>query len=319
MNEKFYGFNRRDLVYSCINGHELLATVLTPRMLENQPSSQRPILVHWHGGGFIARDRMYGPWWPKWSLELALSQNAIVISPDYRLAPEASGSEILADVAAFCNWMHNELPLIARRDSWVVYPDITRVASLGESAGGYLAIQLAILSPKKGLRAVICISAPLHHESNLKHSIPQPRIILGTRPPPPRQAEALIRGYMRSSTPGSIRSQGDPTEMWQLVLSIAQQAWLPRLLGLASNERLNLTLMLDELECMPPLWIIHSVQDSVVPVECSTEFVKAVEEKYPNLPVLLSLEQGDHGFDSSLGMAEHWIQEGCRFIRQFWP
>lgn len=237
---KFSGFSRRDLVYSCVNGHDILATVLTPKELQDQPPCQYPVLVHWHGGGFVLGHRMYAPWWPDWSatslprqrnsapvnqryrsLQFAQSQSALIISPDYRLLPEANGSDILADVDEFSNWMRDELPSIADRESWHASPDLGRVACIGESGGGWLAMQSALLfSAKIDIKAVISISAPLDGSCTAKYTVPGPKVILGARPPPPREAEALIREYMRSFKPGAVRSEGDPAEMWQLLLCI---------------------------------------------------------------------------------------------------
>lgn len=66
-NKKFAGFSTRDLVYSCINGHDIQVTVLTPEVLQERPPSRYPVLIHWHGGGFITGHRIYAPWWPDWS------------------------------------------------------------------------------------------------------------------------------------------------------------------------------------------------------------------------------------------------------------
>jgi len=161
--------------------------------------------------------------------------------------------------------MRDGLPSIARRESWRASTDLTRVASLGESAGGNLALQSAFLfSSKIDIKAVICVSTLLGGSGSTKHTVPTPRVILGSRPPRTRQSEALIRDYIRNIEPGAVRSEGDPTKMWPLLLSIVQQAWLPGLLGIKTNARLNLTLLLEEMESIPPLWIIHSKQDSVV-------------------------------------------------------
>lgn len=247
MEDKFSAFSKRDIAYSSINGHDIFATVLTPTKLQDQPSAPRPVLVHWHGGGFVVGHRTYGPWWPLWSvplvrkqlrtpgvggrdqrltsahrtLELALSRSAIVISPDYRLLPEASGVDILTDVEAFWTWMQRELPLIAARESWPAYPDLSRVVVLGESSGGYLAVQSALLcSTKINIKAVISISAPLDGSATMRTMVPGPRMVMGARPPPPRQAQTLIRDYIRHGEPGVVRTEGDPLEMWTLLLSL---------------------------------------------------------------------------------------------------
>jgi acetyl esterase/lipase len=155
------------------------------------------------------------------SLELAILQSAIVISPDYRLLPEANGADILADVEAFWTWMRDDLPSIADQESWHVSPDLNRIACVGESAGGWLAVHSSLLfSSRIEIKAVISISAPLGDSGAIKYSVPGPRVIMGARPPPARQAELMIKKYIRAIKPGAIRSVGDPAEMWQLLLCI---------------------------------------------------------------------------------------------------
>lgn len=66
--DKFAAFSRRDLIYSSIKGHDLHATVLTPKISETQFNQPHPVVVHWHGGGFVTGHRMYGPWWSRWSV-----------------------------------------------------------------------------------------------------------------------------------------------------------------------------------------------------------------------------------------------------------
>ena len=105
---KFDGFERNDLVYNIVAGHNLLASILTPKKLAKERHSGThanvPVLVYWHGGGFIVGDRMYEPWWSSWLLEFALSQDAMIVAPDYRLLPEACGADILDDMDAFWTW-----------------------------------------------------------------------------------------------------------------------------------------------------------------------------------------------------------------------
>lgn len=157
-------------------------------------------------------------------LEFAISHNAIILSPDYRLLPEANGTDVFDDVVAFSDWMHDELPLIADRESWRASPDLDRVAAIGASSGGNLAMQMALLPSRKvNVKAVISVCAPLEYIGN-GTLVPQgPRCILGAWPPPPRQAEALIRDYIRAIKPGTVRLGGDPADMWPMLLSIVRK------------------------------------------------------------------------------------------------
>ena len=49
-----------------------------------------------------------------------------------------------------------------------------------------------------------------------------------------------------------------------LAHSLTEQGWLPRFLGVKKNPQLDLTQTLDKVDSIPPLWISHSEQDSIV-------------------------------------------------------
>ncbi len=91
---------------------------------------ERPALFYIHGGAFILGGRMdivsgY--------VEKFLSSGFVVISVDYRLAPETKLDGIIEDLTDAYRWMRNEGSRLCKID-----PD--RIAVLGESAGGYLAL-----------------------------------------------------------------------------------------------------------------------------------------------------------------------------------
>lgn len=161
-------------------------------------------------------------------LEFAQEHNALVISPDHRLVPEANGTDVLEDIETFSNWIHDELPSIAERESWHASPDLDRVAAIGASSGGYMALQMALLfSTKVNVKAVMTVCSPLNDISSGTLVPKGPRRILGSMPPPPRQAEALIRNYIRGIKPGAVRTEGDPADMWPMLLSVAREYRFP--------------------------------------------------------------------------------------------
>jgi len=199
----------------------------------------------------------------RWSrvLELALSKNAIIISPDYRLMPEANGIDIMSDVGCFWTWLHETLPSISQ--SWHSRPDLSKIACCGESAGGYLSVQSALMFPQSNIKVVISTAAPLNADVP-SFRVPRPRLLMGSRPPSPRQAEAIIQNYLKNMKPGAIRTGCEPLDMWELVMCIFQQAYIPRLFGIKGNPVLNIMATLDRLETMPPVWVIHGQSDSLV-------------------------------------------------------
>lgn len=56
-----------------------------------------------------------------------------------------------------------------------------------------------------------------------------------------------------------------------------------------------------------------------MPPICSTGFVEKLKETLPNVPVLLSLQPGDHGFEVKHSLEDEWVQDGLEFIRKHWP
>lgn len=44
-----------------------------------------------------------------------------------------------------------------------------------------------------------------------------------------------------------------------------------------------------------------------------------LKEVLPDVPVLLTLQPGDHGFDVLNTMEVEWVQKGCTFVEKYWP
>lgn len=255
---RFDPFTLVDLPFRTVQNHSLDATLFIPTHFLSRSSSNHkqkcPVMVHFHGGGFILGHRRYEPWFAQWFLDLAQAQDAIIIRPDYRLLPEASMADILSDVDHFWRWVQRDLRRIAEEHPWGVLPDLSRILCCGESSGGALAVYSgleisSILSPDGAvpdreaaiggyedadvaIQAVISTYAPLDPDVP-ELRIPRPRTIMGMRPPPPRRAEVLIRNYMQSrqQQSGDIRTWQEPTpEMWELFLCMTQQCYFSRLL-----------------------------------------------------------------------------------------
>lgn len=337
---KFDSFKRRDVAYSTVAGHDILASIFTPKRVEEVQRHgahvKVPVLVFWHGGGFVVGDRLYEPWWPNWVLELALSQQAMIVAPDYRLLPEACGADILQDMDAFWTWFLGTLPSMAACESWSVRPDVDHIVCAGHSAGASIAAHSALERPDAGIKALVSFYGALFDSPDFK--IARPRMIAGSWPPPPREAEAKIRSYIRR-TKGTVRTDGDPAEMWELFTSILQQGRLPRIFHQRPDPRLNILGRIEAKKSLPPIWLVHGQNDSVVskkhtkiervladywcmmqqvPVACSTEFVKRLEAILPDAPSVLSVLPGEHCFDVSLTMQEPWIADGCGFLLKYW-
>jgi hypothetical protein len=182
-------------------------------------------------------------------LDICLKNSAIFIAPDYRLLPEATATEVLDDMEDFWHWLHDTLPTLTA--TWNAVPDLTRLACTGQSAGGYLAVQSALLFPDLSqIKVVASMGGSLN--TDIPHCrIPGPRVILGKRPPPPGKAESIIRTYLKNIKPQTVRTSGDVMEMWNLLTCVLQQAYLARWLG-AGKEDLDVMKVLQRAQSMPP-------------------------------------------------------------------
>jgi acetyl esterase/lipase len=103
-----------------------------------------PVIVYYHGGGWVIADINTYDSAPRL---LSKQLNAIVVSVEYRHAPEAKFPAQHDDAAAAYRWV------LQNAVSWG--GDVGKVAVAGESAGGNLAVATAIYARDNGLTAPV--------------------------------------------------------------------------------------------------------------------------------------------------------------------
>ena len=109
------------------------ATPLRARYYEAKRASAAPLIVYFHGGGFVCCDIDTHDSICSW---LAKSSQGRVLSVGYRLAPETRFPGQIEDGRAACAWaFHNAQRLGAAPNA---------IAVAGDSAGAYLATMMAI-------------------------------------------------------------------------------------------------------------------------------------------------------------------------------
>lgn len=229
---------------SCVVGSSLIPDLITSSFSYTFSSTFQPLLLLQVMA--CADDRVNC----QRLLDICLTDSAIFIAPDYRLLPEATGAEVLDDVEDFWRWLHNTLPTLTT--TWNAFPDLTRLACTGQSAGGYLAVQSALLFPKLSqIKVVTSMGGSLHTDIPYCR-IPGPRVILGRRPPPPRKAESIVRTYLRNIKPQTVRTSGNVVDMWEFLTCVLQQAYLARWFGAMGKEELDVMKMLERVKAIPP-------------------------------------------------------------------
>ena len=122
--------DKKDMTYPVFGGETQPIRIYTP---EGRSSSPRPVIVYYHGGGFvIATIDTY----EASAMALAHKTGAIVVSAEYRHAPENKAPAAHEDAMAAYKWVLTNAPSFGG--------DATRIAVAGESAGGNLAANVAI-------------------------------------------------------------------------------------------------------------------------------------------------------------------------------
>lgn len=117
-----------------------------------RPGTSRPAILHTHGGGFITGS-------PSGDLinlqTIAQALDAIIVSVDYRLAPETRYDGSIDDNYAALLWLN--------RNSAALGADPRRIAVMGESAGGGHAALLALTARDRGEvpLAFQCLTYPM--------------------------------------------------------------------------------------------------------------------------------------------------------------
>lgn len=93
-------------------------------------SQQRPVVVWVHGGALIMGHRESVP---RWLSDACREYGFVLVSIDYRLAPETQLPEIIADLEDAFRWVRDRGPQL-------FHADPQRIGVVGGSAGGYLTL-----------------------------------------------------------------------------------------------------------------------------------------------------------------------------------
>ena len=125
----------RNISIPTANG-ALAARVYTPSV---SPNEALPVVVYFHGGGWVIADINVYDATPR---ALALGANAIVVSVEYRHAPEHKFPAAHEDAWNAYTW--------AVENVHTLNGDASRIAVAGESAGGNLAANVALMAKKNG-------------------------------------------------------------------------------------------------------------------------------------------------------------------------
>uniref|UniRef100_A0A0E0JE75 Alpha/beta hydrolase fold-3 domain-containing protein n=1 Tax=Oryza punctata TaxID=4537 RepID=A0A0E0JE75_ORYPU len=137
------GVQWKDVVYDATHG--LRVRVYTPPTAGGGDGGNKlPVLVYFHGGGYcvgaLDQSICHG-----FCLRAAYELPAVVLSVQYRLAPEHRLPAAIDDGAAFISWLRGQAVLGAGADPWLAESaDFARTFISGLSAGANLAHHVTV-------------------------------------------------------------------------------------------------------------------------------------------------------------------------------
>ncbi len=143
------------------NAPDVALMIYRPR----QSAAAMPCIFHIHGGGYVAGSAA--------SMEplhrsLALAADCVIVSVDYRLAPETPFPGAIEDCYAALTWTFAAVASLGI--------DARRIGVMGESAGGGLAAALALLARDRGEHALAFqhLIYPMLDDRTCVSTIPHP-------------------------------------------------------------------------------------------------------------------------------------------------
>ncbi len=118
-------FGKKTHVYKTVGDIKIQADVY-----REEDNEKRPVVVWIHGGALIVGNRTQVP---KQLLDLCQKEGYVLVSLDYRLAPEAKIPAIIEDIEDAFRWLNDRGPKL-------LHIDPTQLVVTGGSAGGYLTL-----------------------------------------------------------------------------------------------------------------------------------------------------------------------------------
>ncbi|CAI8596465.1 unnamed protein product [Vicia faba] len=160
LNDPKTGHSSKDIIIP--HNPTVSSRIYLPKI--TNPSSKFPILVYFHGGAFLF-ESAFSQLYHQHLKTLASQADIIILSVEYRLAPEHPVPACYHDCWAALKWVSSHSNnTLNNPEPWLVeHGDFARVFIGGDSAGGNITHNIAIQAGAESL--------PCDPENNLFHQV----------------------------------------------------------------------------------------------------------------------------------------------------
>jgi acetyl esterase/lipase len=259
----------------------------------------RPVLVWIHGGALIFGRRTDVP---DRLIEASYADGYVLVSIDYRLAPEVKLPEIMEDVLDALQWVRQEGPALFAAD-----PE--RLVVAGESAGGYLTLMCGVWAKPRPTALLTyygygTIDGPWYAQPSEFYRSRFPLI------EPDDARSAVGQGIVTGA--GIAEGRG------KFYLYLRQNGlWPTAITGLSPSERSRFDPFCPARNVaadFPPTLLIHGTADTDVPYEESANMAAALADRQVS-HTLITLEGSGHGLtDGDPGKVAEAHAQARKFI-----
>jgi len=267
-------------VYKTVGDLDIHADVYRAASSDND-EQLLPVVVQIHGGALMMghREGVNGR-----IRESMLDAGFVVVSIDYRLAPETQLPEIIADLQDAFTWVHDEGPKLFQAD-------VSNVVVVGGSAGGYLTLTAGYRARPRPQALVAFYGYgdlvgdwyrmpsphPRHHRSHLSAKTARRQV----------RGPAIADSRQREGDGGAFYQFCRQTGGWPKAVT----GWDPH----TEADKFSPYMPLHNVDAdYPSTLLIHGTADTDVPYEQST----LMEEELKRHGVehrLITIDGGEHG------------------------
>lgn len=334
---KLVPFSLHTTTYKTVQGVEFPTHILIPKSIAASTTPRKyPILVRFHGGYLVTGSALYTEWLPNWAIDLVVKNEAILVMPDYRLLPEASGQEILEDVKDFWGWLAsgtNGLSSYLSELNGNLSVDFGKVAVYGESAGGYLAIRSSLFPEDfwgqregfNGPKAVIAAYPMTLLRKEWYSVASESKSPFGV----PQLDEGFLNDHIADIGKGGEKMviSADPPARLEIAVTMVQRGRWTEIFKRDGEEGLWLEDVIENVsakegENRPYLLTFHGTKDTAVPWEDTKEWVEIYGKKFGEDRVTGVWKEGmEHGFDGSMDEEKgegNWLREELEVVKREW-